>query len=288
MVEVRGREIRTSQVDSRLLKGKGSDPNGVFIKVGTKVYLACDTPSIESDQEKFNVSYRDLPRLVKPNDIIYVDDGKIVLLVTECDRDGVSCEVKGEGVLGHRKNLKLPAGKHEHQPIMTPEEVEEISGLLKRHKIDYISIPYAVRKRDITTVRELIGHNDTQLLAKIDTVESIHNFEELIKAADGIIINRVELGLEIHAEKLMLAQKWMIDRACQEGKPCFVASQVLESMVREPVAHRQDAEDVTSAVLEGVDAFVLSHETAIGQYPVDAVVQLAKCIAEGENILDYE
>lgn len=110
----------------------------------------------------------------------------------------------------------------------------------------------------------------------------------MIKTADGIIINRVELGLEMHPEKLILAQKWMVDRATQEGKPIFVQSQVLESMIKEGAAHRQDAEDVTSGVLEGIDAFILSHETSIGKYPVDATIQLAKCIAEGENILDYE
>jgi pyruvate kinase len=92
----------------------------------------------------------------------------------------------------------------------------------------------------------------------------------------------------MHPEKLILAQKWMVDRATQEGKPIFVQSQVLESMVKEGAAHRQDAEDVTSGVLEGIDAFILSHETSIGKYPVDATIQLAKCIAEGENILDYE
>lgn len=107
---------------------------------------------------------------------------------------------------------------------MTTDEAEELVSLLSKHRIDYIAIPYCVRKRDITTVREMIGNNETQLLAKIDTVEAIHNFEEIIKAADGIIINRVELGLEMYAEKLMIAQKWMIDRASQEGKPCFVAS----------------------------------------------------------------
>jgi pyruvate kinase len=114
--------------------------------------------------------------------------------------------------------------------------------------------------------------SNIHLLAKIDTVESIHSFEELIKTADGIIINRVELSLEMHPEKLILAQKWMVDRATQEGKPIFVQSQVLESMVQEGAAHRQDAEDVTSGVLEGIDAFILSHETSIGKYPVDATI----------------
>lgn len=163
--------------------------------------------------------------------------------------------------------------------------------MVQSGELHYVAIPYTVRKRDITQVKEALGQAygaHVQLLAKIDTVESIHNFEELIKTADGIIINRVDLGLEMAAEKLMLAQKWMIDRACQEGKPVFVQSQVLESMIQEASAHRRDAEDVTSGVLEGIDAFILSHETSIGKYPVEATIQLAKCIAEGENILDYE
>lgn len=96
--------------------------------------------------------------------------------------------------------------------------------LIPKQKCDYIAIPYAVRKRDITFVRDTLGFagSHIQLLAKIDTVESIHNFEELIKTADGVIINRVELGLEVNAEKMIIAQKWMVDRACQEGKPVFI------------------------------------------------------------------
>ena len=89
-------------------------------------------------------------------------------------------------------------------------------------------------------------------------------------------------------EKLMLAQKYLIDRTSNEAKPCFIQGQILESMINEPQAHRQEAEDVTSTVLEGADSFILSGETAVGEYPVEAVVQLAKCIAEGENICDYE
>lgn len=111
-----------------------------------------------------------------------------------------------------------------------------------------------------------------QILAKIDSVEALHNFEEIIRIADGIIINRVELGMELPAEKLMIAQKWMIDRATKEAKPVIIQSQVLESMVDKEVANRAEAEDITSAVLEGVDAFILSHETSIGRYPAEAVV----------------
>ena len=147
---------------------------------------------------------------------------------------------------------------------MTPQDQQDLVNFIPNGKLDFVAVPYAVRKRDITAVRDILGNSQAQILAKIDTVESIHNFEELIKAADGIIINRVELQQEMHAEKLMLAQKWIADRCSKEGKPCFLQSQILESMIGEPSAHRQDAEDVTSAVLEGVDAFILSHETSIG------------------------
>ena len=155
---------------------------------------------------------------------------------------------------------------------------------------DFVSLPQSIRKRDIQHVKDVLGPQGShiQVLAKIDTIEALHNFEELIRSADGIILNRVELSLELPAEKLMLAQKWMIDRCAQEGKPIFIQSQVLESMIHKDTASRQDAEDVTSAVLEGADSFILSHETSVGQYPVEAVIQLAKCIAEGENIIDYE
>lgn len=286
MIEVRGREIRTSEIDTETHKS-----GEVFMKAGSTVEIRSDAPTCCSTEYKLNVNYRDFPRLVKPNDMLYVDDGKIALLVVEVTMEAVVCEVKQGGVLGSYKTVKLPSGKHEQMPILTIQDQEELMAMVQSSELHYVAIPYAVRKRDITSVKEALGTAygaHVQLIAKIDTVESIHNFEELIKTADGIIINRVELSMEMQPEKIVLAQKWMIDRASQEGKPIFVQSQVLESMIKEVSAHRQDAEDVTSGVLEGIDAFILSHETSVGKYPVEATIQLAKCIAEGENILDYE
>jgi pyruvate kinase len=204
MVEIRGREIRTTAVDERVL---ATGATGIHLKANASVYINCENPTLPSDAAVIHVSYKELPRLVKPNDLIYLDDGKIILLVNECERDGLRCEVKGGGILGSYRNIKLPAGKHEHMPILTQRDQDDIMTLITKQKCDYIAIPYAVRKRDITTVRDTIGYSGAhlQLLAKIDTIESIHNFEELIKSADGVIINRVELSLEMHAEKLVLA-----------------------------------------------------------------------------------
>lgn len=116
MLEVRGREIRTSMVDERVLK---SGAIGIHLKTNSSVYLNCDNPNLPSDAAVIHCSYRELPRLVKPNDIIYLDDGKIILLVNECERDGIKCEVKAGGILGDKRNIKLPSGKHEHMPILT-------------------------------------------------------------------------------------------------------------------------------------------------------------------------
>ena len=223
MVELRGREIRTSDVDPKVL---ASGCPGIKLTTNQKVFLAVATPDMPSDAVRINISNcRDLPRLVKPNDLIYVDDGKIILLVNECDLNGVKCEIKAGGFLGGFKGVKLPTGKQEHMPILTGQDVDDLMTLIPvKTRLDYIALPYCIRKRDINAARDAMGAAGAhvQILAKIDTVESIHNFEELIKSADGIIINRVELGLEMHAEKLMLAQKWMVDRCCQEGKPAFV------------------------------------------------------------------
>ena len=110
------------------------------------------------------------------------------------------------------------------------------------------------------------------MYAKINTLEGVKNYEEILSAADGIVIHRAELALELAAEKLMLAQKWMLDKAGSEGKPVFLESQILDSMLTEDKATRLEAEDITSGILEGADSFILTNETSVGPYPAEAVI----------------
>lgn len=177
------------------------------MKINAQIYLSCDTYDQPSDAIAINVNCKELPRLVKPNDLIYLDDGKIILLVLECEMNRVKCEIKAGGLLGSYKNVKLPSGKQEHIAVLSSQDQDDLMTLIQKQKVDYLAVPYAVRKRDISQVKDILGGTGShiQVIAKIDTVESIHNFEELIQAADGVIINRVELGLEMHAEKLVLA-----------------------------------------------------------------------------------
>jgi len=126
-------------------------------------------------------------------------------------------------------------------------------------------------------------------MAKIDTLEAVQNFAGIIKQADGIVILRNELMMELEAEKLVLAQKWMVQTANVASIPVFLQSQILESMVTNNLpAARQETQDISNAVIEGADVLILSHETSVGGYPVDATVLLAKSIAEAENVYDHE
>lgn len=145
--------------------------------------------------------------------------------------------------------------------------------------------------RDIQEVKLAMGPENAnmQVLAKIDTIEGVQNFAGIIKQADGVVILRNELAMEMEAEKLMLAQKWMTQTANLASIPVFLQSQVLESMVKNNLSGaRAETMDVSAAVMEGADVFILSHETSMGQFPVDATILLAKSIAEAENIYDHE
>lgn len=152
-------------------------------------------------------------------------------------------------------------------------------------------IPAIQTGRDIQEIRLLLGPEAAQIkiIAKIDTLEAVQNFTSIVKQADGVVILRKELSFELEPEKLMVAQKWMIQTANLASIPVFLQSQVLESMITNDVAAaRIQTQDVSSAVLEGADAFILSHETSCGPHAVDATILLAKSIAEAENVYDHE
>lgn len=166
--------------------------------------------------------------------------------------------------------------------------IKEIAG---KYKFDYLVVPQVQSGRDIQEVKLMLGAEleHIQVVAKIDTREGVENFAGIIKQADGVVLLRNELAMEIEPEKLMIAQKWMTQTANLASIPVFLQSQVLESMVTNNIiAARQETMDVSSSVMEGADVFILSHETSLGKYAVESTVLLAKSIAEAENIYDHE
>ena len=154
MIEIRGREIRTSEVDEEISKQTGG---GIPLKLGQTVELRVDSPTCYTTDHKIHVNFRDLPRLVKPNDLLYLDDGKIVLLVVDCSMEAVVCEVKQGGVLVSNTAIKMPAGKHENMPIMQVQDQEDLTNMVNSGELHYVAVPYTVRKRDITQVKEALG-----------------------------------------------------------------------------------------------------------------------------------
>ena len=166
-----------------------------------------------------------------------------------------------------------------------------IKDLAVKHRFDYICVPCTQTGKDLQEVRLSLGDTARKIniLAKVDTVEAVHQYDGILKNADGVILVRNELAFELPSEKLVLAQKWMITRANQESRPVFIQSQVLESMVDlQKSDQRLEAQEISSTVLEGADVFILSHETSIGKQPLEATILLAKAIAEAENVFDHE
>ena len=162
-----------------------------------------------------------------------------------------------------------------------------------KYKFDFITLPNVTSVKDIQEARQARGEKGQRLgiIAKIDNVEAIHQFKMILKYADAVIIVRNELNFELPPDKLMVAQKWMVQTANMESVPVFIQSQVLESMTDNLILGRdqiQETQEISNAVLDGVDGFVLSHETSIGTKPQESTVLLAKSMAEAENIYDHE
>jgi pyruvate kinase len=256
------------------------------------ITLDCQTPGIGgiSDNKTFYANCDIIQRYLKPNDVVYIDDGKVIGVVLEVTNEGCLFEVKLGGVVKSFSQLRFVGGKHAGLPILHQKDIEDLTQISKVIPIDFIAMPFASNGEGIQKVRDIFGENGKQIaiIAKIDTIHGIENFDMILEKADGIIIQRNELQWEIPAEKLMIAQKFAIQQANKAAKFAMIQSQVLESMMLNGSPDRQEMTEITTATLDGADTFIVSHETSSGSNNISSVVNLAKAIAEAENIFDYE
>ena len=199
-------------------------------------------------------------------------------------------EIKVGGTLRSQCQLRFSGGKHNNLPLIPKEDILDLQEISKNVMIDFLAIPLSSTRLDIKKIRDTLGEfgKSIRLLAKIDSIHGVENFDELISEADGVIFVRNELHWEIPSEKLMIAQKWAIQEANRQAKPIFVQSQIMEEMIKTDQPSRKDMTEVTAVTLDGADAFIMTHETSIGEHSVEAVISLAKGIAEAENIFDHE
>lgn len=255
------------------------------LKAGDRVVLTTvDEPGTPG---RIPVNYAALPREVQPGNTILLADGLIGLTVIEVQGTDIVCRVENGGLLTSRKGLNLP-GVRTGLNVLTEKDIADLRFAIPLG-IDFIGVSFVRRAQDIFCVRRVLEDMDAtaQIIAKIETWEAVENLDEIIKVADGVMVARGDLGLEIAAEEVPLVQKRIIAQCNRLGKPVITATQMLESMIHNPRPTRAEASDVANAILDGTDAVMLSAETAVGEYPVEAVETMARIARRVEADLPY-
>lgn len=277
MLDTKGPEIRTG-----LLK----DGKKVCLEQGKEFTLY--TEEREGDETGCSITYQQLVYDVRKGDTILIDDGLIGLEVQRVSADKIECIIKNGGELGERKGVNVPNVKI-HLPGVTQKDKEDILFGIEQG-VDYIAASFVRNSDCIMDIREILEDNhgrDIGIIAKIENAEGVENIDEILDAADGIMVARGDLGVEIPADQVPHIQKKIIHKCNRKCKPVVTATQMLDSMIRNPRPTRAEAGDVANAIYDGSDAIMLSGETAMGKYPVEAVRMMAKIAETTEAHLDY-
>lgn len=276
MLDTKGPEIRT-----------GFFPNQVELSEGSRFTIICGE-DIEGDAEKCGVSYLELYRDVAPGNLILIADGLVGLEVREIEGTKIHCTVKNSGVIGTRKNVNIPNVKS-NLPSITEKDYEDLKFGCEMG-VDYVAASFIRKAADVAAVRRILEsfHGEgIQVISKIENQEGVDNIDEIIRLSDGIMVARGDMGTEIPIEKVPMIQKMIIEKCNRAGKFVVTATQMLDSMERNPRPTRAEASDIANAIFDGTDAIMLSGETASGKYPVEAANTMARIAREAEERLDY-
>jgi pyruvate kinase len=246
------------------------------------------TRQILGDEHKVSVGLPELPSLVNPGDMIYLDDGAIELKVKSTSKIEVNCQVITGGSLTADKGVNIPGITWDSSTITEADWAHLRFGL--KHNVELIALSFIREANDILKVKKFIQKKKKHpaLIAKIERREALDKLDEILEAADGAMVARGDLGIEIPIQRVPIVQKEIIHKCNRLGKPVIVATQMLESMVHALRPTRAEATDVANAIFDGADALMLSEETAIGNYPIEAVSMMAQIALEAEAALPYE
>ncbi len=238
-------------------------------------------------KEKISINHPEILDKLKKGDRIYIADGIIRLEVIGKDEEGVLAKVIVGGVVSSRKGINFPKVKLDISAL-TEKDIKDIEFGVKEG-IDIIALSFVKNKEDVLKAKEIIKNfgGDQPLFAKIEKHEAVDNIDEIISVSDGIMVARGDLGVEIDVEKVPIIQKMVIKKCNEQGIPVITATQMLTSMLNSPRPTRAEVSDIANAVLDGTDAVMLSDETAVGKYPVEAVEVMKRTIIEAEKIYPY-
>ncbi len=265
----------------------GKLKNGTIeLREGAEFILT--TKQVLGNEHLVSVELPELPKKVKPGHAIYLDDGAIELKVIETGSTDVRCLVVTGGILGEEKGINVPNVDWD-TPAITDEDWEHLRFGLK-HEVDFVALSFIEEAGDIKKVKEFLrrGNTPPAVIAKIERQEALDNLDEILDTADGAMVARGDLGIEIPLPRVPVVQKEIIKKCNRLGKPVIVATQMLESMVSSPRPTRAEVTDVANAIFDGADAIMLSEETAIGEYPVESASIMAQIALEAEAALPYE
>lgn len=276
LLDTKGPEIRT---------GRLKDNKKVSLVAGQTYTLT--TEEVESDEKRCHINYSGLAEDVVCGNRILIDDGLIELIVKEVSGSEIVCQVVNGGELGGQKGVNVPGVKIK-LPALTEKDKEDIVFGIEQG-FDFIAASFVRSADAIREIKEILkAHNSKiMVISKIENAEGLENLDEIISVSDGIMVARGDLGVEIPAEKVPFVQKTIIDKCNAACKPVITATQMLDSMIRNPRPTRAEVTDVSQAVLEGTDVVMLSGETAAGKYPVEALKMMVGICEEAESHLDY-
>lgn len=276
LLDTKGPEIRTGKFETK----------EVVLEEGQTFVLVND--EIIGDKTRCTVSYKNLYQDVKKGTSILMNDGLIELRVEQIKGKDIYCTVMNGGVLGNNKNMNVPNAEI-MLPALTERDISDLQFAAKNN-YDFIAASFIRKASDVLEIKKVLekaGDSDIKVIAKIENRQGIDNIDEIIKVADGIMVARGDLGNEIPVEEVPVVQKMIINKCNLAGKPAITATQMLDSMIRNPRPTRAEASDVANAIFDGTSAIMLSGETANGKYPIEAVETMAKIAAKAESSIEY-
>ncbi|SHE66360.1 pyruvate kinase [Clostridium fallax] len=278
LIDIKGPKIRTHNFKN----------DGVTLKEGDKFSFICGK-EILGDETKCSISYDELYKDVKVNGTILVDDGLLEFKILEIDGKEIKCEVVVGGDIKNHKGVNVP-NVSINLPAITEKDAEDLKFACKV-EADFVAASFIRKASDILEYRKILNDNggkNIKIIAKIESQEGVNNVKDIIEVADGIMVARGDMGVEIPIEKVPIIQKKIIKKCNTVGKIVITATQMLDSMIRNSRPTRAEACDICNAIFDGTDAIMLSGESASGLYPILAAKTMSKIAKETEDNLDYE
>ena len=276
ILDTKGPEIRIKSFEAKTVT---LEPGDTF---------TLTTEDVVGNQGWVSVTYPQLHQELQPGQEILIDDGLVAIRVDRIEDTKIICTVENGGTLSANKSINIP-GVHIQLPALTEKDIDDIRFGVE-NDFDFIAASFVRRAADVEAVRSVLHDcvgDDMKIIAKIENQEGVDNLDEILEAADGIMVARGDLGVEIPAARVPILQKQMIRKGLQQGKPVITATQMLDSMMRNPRPTRAEVSDVANAVYDGTGSVMLSGETAGGKYPVEALTAMVGIVTETESAIDY-